>query len=87
MDGNQLHLKANMPPEESKNRVWDAIKSVDASFADLKHDIEVGSGGASKTSQSGSAGGNRYTVQPDLRKFKSARLVQFRPRRRFLSLP
>jgi nucleoid-associated protein YgaU len=64
MDGNQLYLKASMPSEDSKNRVWDAIKSVDAAFADLKHDIEVGSGGASKTAQSGSAQGNRYTVQP-----------------------
>jgi nucleoid-associated protein YgaU len=27
--------------EASKNRVWDSIKSVDASFADLKHDIQV----------------------------------------------
>jgi nucleoid-associated protein YgaU len=64
MDGNQLFLKASMPSQDSKNRVWDAIKSVDATFADLKHDIEVGSGGASKTAQSGSAPGNRYTVQP-----------------------
>jgi nucleoid-associated protein YgaU len=27
--------------EASKNRIWDSIKAVDASFADLKHDIEV----------------------------------------------
>ena len=76
-----------MPSEESKNRAWDAIKSVDASFADLKHDIEVGSGGASKTSQSGSAGGNRYTVQPDLRNSRARDSRSLALVGVFLSLP
>jgi len=34
LDGNQLFLKATMPNEQSKNQVWDAIKSVDANFSD-----------------------------------------------------
>src|SRR6266852_279356 len=41
LDGNQLYLKVLADSESSKNRIWDAIKKVDASFADLKHDIEV----------------------------------------------
>ena len=39
--GDQLSLKVTAVSEASKNRIWDSIKSVDPSFADLKHDIEV----------------------------------------------
>lgn len=62
MDGNQLFVKATMPSEQAKNRVWDAIKAADPNFADLKHDIEVREGaqaGQSSSSQSGQT----YTVQ------------------------
>ena len=52
LDGNQLYLKATAVSEASKNRIWDAIKAVDPTFADLKHDIEV------------HAGDQSYTVQP-----------------------
>jgi nucleoid-associated protein YgaU len=41
--GEQLHVKAAVPSEADKNRIWDAIKSVDANFADLKHEISVDS--------------------------------------------
>jgi len=44
LDGNQLFLKATAVSEASKNRIWDAIKAVDPTFADLKHDIEVRQG-------------------------------------------
>ena len=44
MEGNQLYLKASAKSEDSKNRIWDAIKKVDPSFSDLKHDIDVTSG-------------------------------------------
>jgi nucleoid-associated protein YgaU len=44
LDGNQLFLKATAVSEASKNRIWDAIKTVDPTFADLKHDIEVRQG-------------------------------------------
>jgi len=43
LQGEQLHLKAAVPSEASKNRIWDAIKAVDATFADLKHEISVDS--------------------------------------------
>jgi len=39
--GEQIHIKAEVPSDVSKNRVWDAIKSVDSTFADLKHEITV----------------------------------------------
>ena len=52
LDGSQLYLKAIAVSEASKNRIWDAIKAVDPTFADLKHDIE-----AKTVSQD-------YTVQP-----------------------
>ena len=52
LDGNQLFIKATAVSEASKNRIWDAIKQVDPSFADLKHDIEV------------RQGNQTYTVQP-----------------------
>ena len=44
LDGNQLFLKATAPSEASKNRIWDAIKGVDPTFSDLKHDIEYQQG-------------------------------------------
>ena len=40
IDGNQLYIKATANSEASKNRIWDAIKAVDATHSDLKHDIE-----------------------------------------------
>ena len=40
LDGNQLYLKATANSEASKDRIWDAIKAVDPSFADLKHSID-----------------------------------------------
>ena len=52
LDGEQLALNATVVSEASKNRVWDSVKSVDPSFADLKHDIQV------------VAGDQVYTVQP-----------------------
>jgi len=54
LDGNQLYLKATAVSEASKNRIWDAIKAVDPTFADLKHEIvTTGSGEQTYTIQSG----------------------------------
>ena len=39
--GDQIHIKAEVPSEASKNHIWDTIKSVDPTFADLKHEITV----------------------------------------------
>jgi len=53
LDGDQLYLKAMTETEFSKDRIWDAIKKVDPTFVDLKHDIEVKSGVQRYTVQSG----------------------------------
>jgi len=53
LDGDQLYLKAMAETEFSKDRIWDAIKKVDPTFVDLKHDIEVKSGVQRYTVQSG----------------------------------
>jgi cell envelope opacity-associated protein A len=64
IDGNQLYLKATMNSEASKNKVWDAIKSVDPNFKDLKHEIEVNAGGQAQSASASAGTGNKYTVQP-----------------------
>ena len=43
--GEQLHFVAHVPSEVVLNRVWDAIKSSDPTYADLKHEI-TNTGGA-----------------------------------------
>lgn len=39
LDGEQLHLKGTVPSEVVANRIWDAIKKVDPTYADLHHEI------------------------------------------------
>jgi len=41
LEGDKLLIRASVHDEAEKNRVWDAIKSVDPNFADLKHEITV----------------------------------------------
>lgn len=53
LEGEQLSLNATVPTENSKNRIWDAIKSVDPTFADLKHNISVVPGKQVYTVQAG----------------------------------
>ena len=66
MDGNQLYIKATAKSEESKNKIWDAIKKVDPNYSDLKHDIQVDQGQVSVAQRGGSTqqGGQKYTVKP-----------------------
>lgn len=45
LDGEKLHLKASVPSQVVANRVWDSIKAVDPSYADLAHEITT-TGGA-----------------------------------------
>jgi nucleoid-associated protein YgaU len=51
--GDQLALTATVVSEASKNRVWDSIKSVDPTFSDLKHNIQVVAGDQIYTVRSG----------------------------------
>lgn len=44
LDGDKLHLKATVPSQVVLNFVWDQIKKVDATYADLHHEI-VNTGG------------------------------------------
>ena len=46
--GEQYHLVAQVPSKVVENRVWDAIKTVDPTFADLKHEI-TNTGGDEQT--------------------------------------
>jgi len=39
LDGEQLHIKGSLPSKVVLERVWDAIKSADATYADLHHEI------------------------------------------------
>ena len=53
LEGEQLALNATVPTENSKNRIWGAIKSVGPTFADLKHNISVVPGKRVYTVQAG----------------------------------
>lgn len=44
VDNGMAVLTAAAPTEYLKNRAWDEIKKIDPNFADLQHDISVGSG-------------------------------------------
>jgi nucleoid-associated protein YgaU len=69
MQGDKLYIRAEAPSEEVKNRIWDQIKLVDSSYADLIADITVRQPSQSSTTQaasgSPSAGqsSKTYTVQ------------------------
>jgi nucleoid-associated protein YgaU len=39
LDGEKLHLKGTVPSKVVLNRVWDAIKQADPTYADLHHEI------------------------------------------------
>jgi nucleoid-associated protein YgaU len=41
VEGDKVVLEATVHDDAEKERVWDQIKKVDASFADLKHGISV----------------------------------------------
>ena len=53
MQGDKLHIKAVVVSDASKNRVWDAIKCVDPTFADLQHEITVAQGEQTYTVKAG----------------------------------
>ncbi len=44
LDGEKLHIKANVPSKVVANRVWDAIKQCDPAYADLHHEIATTGG-------------------------------------------
>jgi len=44
VEGGKAVLTASAPTQYLKDRAWDEIKKVDPNFADLQHNITVGSG-------------------------------------------
>jgi nucleoid-associated protein YgaU len=65
MQGNKLLIRGVAPSAEAKNKVWDQIKLIDASYSDLICDLTV-SQPATMTagaSMSGGQGQRRYTVR------------------------
>jgi nucleoid-associated protein YgaU len=44
VESGKVVLTASAPTEYLRNRAWDEIKKIDPNFADLQHDITVGSG-------------------------------------------
>lgn len=44
VEGGKVVLTATAPTEYLKNLAWDEIKKIDPSFADLQHNLTVGSG-------------------------------------------
>lgn len=44
LDGDRLLLKASVPSTVVANRVWDAIKKADPTYADLHHEIATNGG-------------------------------------------
>jgi nucleoid-associated protein YgaU len=53
LDGDKLLLQASVPSPVVANRVWDAIKQVDPTYADLHHEITTTGDTQSYTIQSG----------------------------------
>ena len=54
LDGEKLHLKGSVPSKVVLNRVWDAIKEADPTYADLHHEIaNIGGDEQPYTIQSG----------------------------------
>jgi nucleoid-associated protein YgaU len=67
MEGEKLFMRAEAPSQDAKNKVWDQIKLVDASYSDLIADITVSENAVrTQTAGAGIGGGEnvrRYTVQ------------------------
>jgi nucleoid-associated protein YgaU len=62
----KFYLKGEAPSDDLKNKIWDHIKKVDASFGDLIADITVspaGQGGPAPSAQPAAAPGQSYTVK------------------------
>ena len=66
MDGEKLFIQGAAPSDAIKNEVWDKVKAVDASYADLTLDLSVDSSlpqpQAAAAAAAGAAG-RTYTVK------------------------
>jgi nucleoid-associated protein YgaU len=67
MDGDKLYIKAEVANEDLKNKIWNEIKQIDASYSDLVADIVVNSALQPPAQQAQAAGApstRTYTVKP-----------------------
>lgn len=60
----KLFMQGAAPNEAAKNRVWDAIKAADASFADLTCDLAIDSSLPAPAEAPAEAAVQKYTVEP-----------------------
>jgi nucleoid-associated protein YgaU len=63
MEGDKLLIRASAPSAEVKNRVWDQIKLVDATYSDLIADIQSPAAAAAAVGGSSTTAPRIYTVQ------------------------
>ena len=63
MKDGRFFIKGEAPSAELKNRVWDQIKKIDASYADLVADITVAAGTGGPVPSAAAAPGSSYTVK------------------------
>ena len=63
VEGGKLLIRATAPSQDVKNRVWDQIKLVDSSNADLTADITVAPGQGGPVGGSAAPSGRTYTVK------------------------
>ena len=66
MDGEKLFIQGAAPSDAIKNEVWDKVKAVDASYADLNLDLSVDTSlpqPAAAAAAAAGAGGRTYTVK------------------------
>lgn len=63
VEGGKLLIRAEVPSNDAKNRIWDQIKLVDVSYNDLTADITVvaGAAGAPMSQTAGAAGASGQT--------------------------
>jgi len=63
MEGDKLFIRASAPSQDVKNKIWDQIKLVDSSFADLTADIQAPAAAAAAAGAAPVAAQRTYTVQ------------------------
>ncbi len=66
MEGDKILIQGAAPSEAIKNEVWDKVKAVDASYADLNLDLSVDTTLPQPQAAAAAAGaaGRTYTVKP-----------------------
>jgi hypothetical protein len=68
MEGSKLFIRGVAPSAEVKNKIWDQIKLIDATFSDLVCDISVSQQAPARATAGASVSGGQsqrhYTVKP-----------------------